>query len=70
MLLVALLVLQSSKNILLQAGGLDAFIYYIQNYADLANRYGLTYYSARIAHLYPAGLIVQSQLRLVCVTRI
>lgn len=57
-LALALLILRVSNNVLLQAGGLDAYIYtsYIQNYNDLANRYGLTYYSARIAHLYPAGL--------------
>jgi hypothetical protein len=57
---LALLVLKISNNVLLQAGGLDAYIYtsFIQNYTDLVNRYGLTYYSARIAHLYPAGLIV------------
>lgn len=57
---LALLVLRTSKNVLLQAGGLDAYIYtsFIQNYSDLVNRYGLTYYSARIAHLYPAGLVV------------
>ena len=59
-LAVALLILRVSHNVLIQAGGLDAYIYtsYIQNYNDLANRYGLTYYSARVAHLYPAGLVV------------
>jgi len=58
---LAFLVVTVSRNVLIQAGGLDAYIYtsYIQNYSDLAARYGLTYYSARIAHLYPAGLAVK-----------
>jgi hypothetical protein len=52
--------LKLSRNVLIQAGGLDAFIYtsYIQNYLELARRFGLTYYSTRIAHLYPARLMV------------
>jgi hypothetical protein len=57
---LAFLLLTLTKNVLLQPGNLDPFIYtsYIQNYADLIHRYCLTYYSTRIAHLYPAGLIV------------
>jgi hypothetical protein len=59
-LTLAALILKISRNVLIQAGGLDAFIYtsYIQNYLDLAKRFGLTYYSTRVAHLYPAGLVV------------
>ena len=58
---VALLILKITHNILLQAGGLDPFFYtsYIQNYSDLLNRYGPTYYSSRVAHLYPSGLITR-----------
>ncbi len=49
-----------TRNVLIQAGGLDAFIYtsYIQDYGDLIKRYGLTYYSARIAHIFPARFVV------------
>ena len=42
-----------------QAGTLDPYFYagYIHNYADLLQRFGRTYYSSRVAYLYPQRLL-------------
>lgn len=54
---IALLTLGNPIN---QAGGLDAFIYtaLVHDYSDVLARYGRTYYSTRIAFIYPARLFV------------
>src|SRR5579883_1984562 len=47
-------------NILIQAGLIDPYLYtgYIFNYEELVQRYGRTYYSTRIAFLYPDKFFV------------
>lgn len=59
-LLIPLLVLLLLRKDLIQAGGLDAFVYlaYIHDYADLVGRYGRTYYSTRLAHILPNAAAV------------
>jgi hypothetical protein len=46
-------------NKLLQAGGLDAYIYtsLIKDYSNIIDRYGAVYYATRIAHIFPAHAI-------------
>lgn len=55
-----LLALLSIKATIFQAGGLDAFIYtgYIHDYDNLIERYGPTYYAARIAFIFPARFFI------------
>jgi len=44
---------------LLQAGGIDAFVYtgYANHYAALLQRYGVTYYSTRVATIFPEAML-------------
>ena len=52
------LFLLSAHVTLMQAGGLDPFVYdgYALNYADTLARYGPTYYSSRVAFIFPERL--------------
>jgi hypothetical protein len=55
LLALPLLLLLTLPNMLLQAGSLDPYVYtgYIHHYGDLLQRYGRTYYSTRIAFIFP-----------------
>jgi len=61
-LLLTGLILAGSRGILIQAGTIDAYFYtsFIHNYADLVERFGNTYYSTRIAHIYPASILASA----------
>lgn len=59
--LIFLLFLNSTTPCnLLQNNFLDPYVYtgYIHNYQDLIERYGRTYYSCRLAFIYPARVLV------------
>ncbi len=45
-----------AHSLIFQKNSLDPYVYtsYIQDYSDLLARYGRTYYSTRIAHIFPA----------------
>ena len=57
----ALLLLLTLPSRVIQAGMLDPYIYtgYIHHYSDLLQRYGRTYYSTRVAFLFPDIVFVQ-----------
>lgn len=51
----AALFFATANNTILQSGSLDPYVYaaYIHDYTGTFARYGLTYYSTRIAYIYP-----------------
>jgi len=59
-LTLPLLVFLLSSSLLVQNGFVDTFFYtgYVHNYSDLLERYGRTYYSARLSFIYPESVLV------------
>jgi len=56
-----LILVLTLPNMLLQAGMLDPYVYtgYIHHYGELLQRYGRTYYSTRIAFIFPDMVVVR-----------